>query len=97
MAKNIHQQRVGTVAGIQFSPFTVMASQALARRRVSFQQPSLPAWISKNAFVRSGMEIAVPALIIGTKNHCRRWSSRLLMEKRMFLGPMQVPRTQVSP
>src|SRR6185312_8758583 len=60
MAKHIHQQCVGTHAGVQFSPTALRLWQRPCCAGVNLRQAQTPGWLGENCPITHVQEIAVP-------------------------------------
>jgi len=60
VAKNIHQQSVGAIAGVEFAPISIMAGEDFVSGSVGLDQPATPLRIGQDSLVGSGVKISVP-------------------------------------
>ena len=61
MAKNIHQQCVGAITGVELAPISIMADENSVSGSVGLNQPLTPLRIGQDLSLRSGVKISVPS------------------------------------
>ena len=93
MAEDVHEQRVGAVAGIQLTPeAAIIARESGARAGVHFVQTPCPERVGKDGAVSFWEEISV-CLAVGLVTDYRRFTIAQAVREPVFLGESKVART----
>ena len=88
MAEDVHQQGIGTGAGIEFHPAAAIGvGKGMAGLRVDFGQTAIPVGIGADRFVAGGQEVAVLGILgIGRETDDGGFSVAERVGQRFFRG-----------
>jgi hypothetical protein len=76
VTKDIHQQRVGAITGIEFAPISIMACKDSVGRGVRLDQSFTPFRIVQDSLVGSRVKISMPSPFVRKIENRRTCTNR---------------------